>query len=276
MKELKYRNPAKLAQAMAEAMAGETGKPFFFVDPGAFVQTFLGVEVPGFPNMFMLMGPHTALGNIPRSIEHNVEWVTGLIKHMRERKLTRAECKVEAAKEWTDHVIRIADGLLSMEIDSWMTGINRNVEGKDTRSVARYTGSAPAYRERADAVAGKLDLVAFTTYPFFDYRTPAEVPDDYYSEARERAGVDDLRPDVMDEPLERFAVGDVAEAAEEEERVGFAVGGLEVVAGFERVGHFKHDGHCACSLGVDALDGQRFKGGQTHVGLSNSQRFKWL
>jgi cell division protease FtsH len=28
---------------MAEAMAGETGKPFFFVDPGAFVQTFLGV-----------------------------------------------------------------------------------------------------------------------------------------------------------------------------------------------------------------------------------------
>ena len=52
------------------------------------LQTFLGVEVPGFPNMFMLMGPHTALGNIPRSIEHNVEWVTGLIKHMRERKLT--------------------------------------------------------------------------------------------------------------------------------------------------------------------------------------------
>ena len=117
------------------------------------LQTFLGVEVPGFPNMFMLMGPHTALGNIPRSIEHNVEWVTGLIKHMRERKLTRAECKVEAAKEWTDHVIRIADGLLSMEVDSWMTGINRNVEGKNTRSVARYTGSAPAYRERADAVA---------------------------------------------------------------------------------------------------------------------------
>ena len=28
---------------MAEAMAGETGKPFFFVDPSAFVQTFIGV-----------------------------------------------------------------------------------------------------------------------------------------------------------------------------------------------------------------------------------------
>jgi hypothetical protein len=29
--------------------------------------------------MFMLMGPHTALGNIPRSIEHNVEWLANLI-----------------------------------------------------------------------------------------------------------------------------------------------------------------------------------------------------
>ena len=41
-------------------------------------ETFLGVMVDGFPNMLMLMGPHTALGNIPRSIEYNVDWVTGL------------------------------------------------------------------------------------------------------------------------------------------------------------------------------------------------------
>ena len=34
-----------------------------------------------------------------------------------------------------------------------MTGINRNIEGKDIRIVARYSGSAPAYRERCDAVA---------------------------------------------------------------------------------------------------------------------------
>ena len=33
------------------------------------------------------------------------------------------------------------------------TGINRNVEGKQIRTVARYSGSAPAYRARCDAVA---------------------------------------------------------------------------------------------------------------------------
>ncbi len=117
------------------------------------LQTFLGVQVAGFPNMFMLVGPHTALGNIPRSIEYNVEWVTGVLRYMKEHGLTRAECRPEEAKAWTDHVLALADGLLSMEIDSWMTGINRNVDGKDTRSVARYTGSAPAYRARCEEVA---------------------------------------------------------------------------------------------------------------------------
>ena len=34
-----------------------------------------------------------------------------------------------------------------------MTGVNSNVDGKQTRIVARYSGSAPAYRARCDAVA---------------------------------------------------------------------------------------------------------------------------
>ena len=103
--------------------------------------------------MFMLMGPHTALGNIPRSIEYNVEWVTGVIRHMREHGLTRAECSPEGVAAWTEHVKSLGVGLLSNEIDSWMTGINRNVEGKTERIIARYSGSAPAYRARCDAVA---------------------------------------------------------------------------------------------------------------------------
>ncbi len=54
-------------------------------------QTYLGVLVEGFPNMMMLIGPHTALGNIPRSIEYNVEWVTGLVRFAQEQGLTRVE-----------------------------------------------------------------------------------------------------------------------------------------------------------------------------------------
>jgi hypothetical protein len=79
--------------------------------------------------------------------------VTGLIRHAREHGLTRIEATAEGVASWTDHVKSLGVGLLSNEVNSWMTGINSNVEGKQTRIVARYSGSAPAYRARCDEVA---------------------------------------------------------------------------------------------------------------------------
>ncbi len=38
-------------------------------------------------------------------------------------------------------------------------------------------------------VTPALDLVAFTTYPFFDYESPADLPDDYYLEGAAQAGI---------------------------------------------------------------------------------------
>jgi cation diffusion facilitator CzcD-associated flavoprotein CzcO len=116
-------------------------------------ETYLGLMVHQFPNMMMLMGPHTALGNIPRSIEYSVDWVTGLVSYAHKHGLTRLEATPEGVASWTDHVKALGVGLLSNEVDSWMTGINRNVEGKATRIIARYSGSAPAYRARCDEVA---------------------------------------------------------------------------------------------------------------------------
>jgi cation diffusion facilitator CzcD-associated flavoprotein CzcO len=118
-------------------------------------ETYLGLMVDGFPNMMMLMGPHTALGNIPRSIEYSVDWVTGLLRFAQEQGLTLLDATPEGTAGWTDHVKALGVGLLSNEVDSWMTGINRNVEGKQTRIVARYSGSAPAYRAKCDEVAAK-------------------------------------------------------------------------------------------------------------------------
>ncbi len=116
-------------------------------------KTYLGVMVEGFPNMMMLMGPHTALGNIPRSIEYNVDWVTGIIRHARDHHLSCVAATPAGVESWTDHVKALGVGLLSNEVNSWMTGVNTNIEGKQTRVIARYSGSAPAYRARCDAVA---------------------------------------------------------------------------------------------------------------------------
>ena len=116
-------------------------------------ETYLGVMVDGFPNMMMLIGPHMALGNIPRSIEYNVDWVTDLLRHARDHKLTRLEATADGVTAWTDHVKSLGVGLLSNEVNSWMTGVNTNVEGKQIRIINRYSGSAPAYRARCDEVA---------------------------------------------------------------------------------------------------------------------------
>jgi cation diffusion facilitator CzcD-associated flavoprotein CzcO len=122
--------------------------------------TFLGILVDGFPNLMMVMGPHAGLGNFPRAVEFTSDWVTALIRYARQRGLTRIDATPDAAKSWTDHVIETNNGLLFNEFDSWMTGINRNVDGKEVRKVMRYSGGHPAFRKHceASAASGYRDL----------------------------------------------------------------------------------------------------------------------
>ena len=75
-----------------------------------------------------------------------------LIRFARDRDLTRIEATGAGAGAWTDHVIAASEGLLFTEVDSWMTGINRNVEGKQVRRIMRYSGGHPKFRERCEAV----------------------------------------------------------------------------------------------------------------------------
>ena len=116
-------------------------------------QTYLGVFVQGFPNMLMSMGPHAGLGNYTRTAEYSVEWVTGVVRHATEHGLTRVEATAEGVGEWTDYVLTLGQDQLMNEVGSWMTGVNRNVEGKQVPRVMRYSGGHPAYREHCDAVA---------------------------------------------------------------------------------------------------------------------------
>lgn len=65
------------------------------------IQTFLGLFVKGFPNMAMVMGPHQAYGNIPRSIEFAVESINRFMKYCKENEITYAEPKDDAVRRWT-------------------------------------------------------------------------------------------------------------------------------------------------------------------------------
>src|SRR6185312_3608135 len=56
-------------------------------------RTYLGLQPDGFPNLLMVLGPHTARGNITRAIEHGVEWLTGLLRFMKAHDYTRVETR---------------------------------------------------------------------------------------------------------------------------------------------------------------------------------------
>jgi cation diffusion facilitator CzcD-associated flavoprotein CzcO len=116
-------------------------------------RTYLGIQAEGYPNMLMILGPHTARGNIPRNIEQIVEWVTGLVKHIRDNGITRIEPRPQSCDDWEKHVRAAAAPLLSSKVASWQTGVNRNVEGRQVLRVLSYAGSAVKYQKTIDQVA---------------------------------------------------------------------------------------------------------------------------
>lgn len=104
-------------------------------------------------------------GNFPRSIEYAVNWVSDYIEFAQNRCILRTECTPEKVQEWTDHVHDCGQGLLANEIDSWMTGVNKNLAHKQKRSMTRYNGPGPGYRKRCDDVKARnySDLITVST-----------------------------------------------------------------------------------------------------------------
>ncbi|HEY8290284.1 MAG TPA: NAD(P)/FAD-dependent oxidoreductase [Acetobacteraceae bacterium] len=120
-------------------------------------KTYLGLQAEGFPNLLTLVGPHNSAArcNIPRCIEQNVEWVTDLLRYMTSNNYTRIEPLPDAESAWTGHVNELGNNMLYSNVNSWFTGINTNVAGKDTRRILQYNGGAPAYRAKCQDVAAK-------------------------------------------------------------------------------------------------------------------------
>jgi cation diffusion facilitator CzcD-associated flavoprotein CzcO len=116
-------------------------------------RTYLGWQPEGFPNLLMVLGPHTARGNITRAIEHGVESLTCLLQFMQTRNYTRVETRPEQVADWTETVVKAAEPLLASKVDSWQTGVNRNVEGRTVRRVLGYNGNGVHYRRKCEEVA---------------------------------------------------------------------------------------------------------------------------
>ena len=117
--------------------------------------TYLGLATAGFPNMFTLVGPHNAstFCNMPRCIEQNVEWVSAFLQQLFASDVRRVEVDIDAEDEWTEHVYESVQRMLFSKVDSWFMGVNKNIEGRDTRTFMLYVGGLPSYTELCDDVA---------------------------------------------------------------------------------------------------------------------------
>jgi cyclohexanone monooxygenase len=115
-------------------------------------QTYLGVSVHGFPNLFIITGPGSpsVLSNMIVSIEQHVEWIADCLEHLRGRDVTRIEAEAAAQRDWVAHVNEVADRTLFPRANSWYVGAN--IPGKP-RVFMPYVGGVGTYRQRCDEVA---------------------------------------------------------------------------------------------------------------------------
>jgi cation diffusion facilitator CzcD-associated flavoprotein CzcO len=119
--------------------------------------TFLGITVSGFPNMFMPTGPQSgsASTNFPRGIEIGVDWVTDLLQFAAKHDHNRVEATPEAEAEWSSYVAMLYEIMLLRNAQGWFTGYNSNVDGheKGTRRHVVFNAGTPKYRQKINAVA---------------------------------------------------------------------------------------------------------------------------
>ncbi|MEI4274033.1 NAD(P)/FAD-dependent oxidoreductase [Klenkia sp. LSe6-5] len=115
-------------------------------------ETFLGLMVEGFPNMFTTCGPNgpAALANIITISENDVDWIAELIGWMGQEGQTSVEPSERAETRWMDHVRELAAGSLVRKANTWWTGAN--VAGKP-RGLTMFVGGFHNYRAACQAVA---------------------------------------------------------------------------------------------------------------------------
>jgi cyclohexanone monooxygenase len=115
-------------------------------------QSYLGLGVAGFPNLFTVTGPlsPSVLANMPTAVEQHVDWIADCLTYLKAHDLKSIEATSDAQKEWTEHSDMVASQSLYPRANSWYLG--SNIPGKPRR-FGVYIGGFSNYRQRCETVA---------------------------------------------------------------------------------------------------------------------------
>ena len=111
---------------------------------------YMGTMTAGFPNMFMVLGPHGPFSNLPPAIEMQVEMIADLVAKATREDLASIEISNEAEAAWVNHCDELAAGSLFSQVDSWIFGAN--IPGKKRTLVFYFGGVGQFRKEAADLI----------------------------------------------------------------------------------------------------------------------------
>ena len=102
---------------VGQAVKGRGGKTMDEVWQGS-PNAYLGTSIPGFPNLFMLLGPNTGLGHSSMiyMIESQIEHVIDALAEMRRHDADTVEVREDAAREFNAEIDKRHEGAV------WNTG----------------------------------------------------------------------------------------------------------------------------------------------------------
>jgi len=116
------------------------------------VRTTMGLQVHGYPNLFMTMAPFSpaaAFCNVPTCLQQQVDWISDCIAFVRQQGRHSIEPSAEAEAKWVAHHDELANMTLVPKTNSWYMG--SNVKGKPRRLLA-YAGGVGTYRAKCEEV----------------------------------------------------------------------------------------------------------------------------
>ncbi|CQD22365.1 flavoprotein involved in K+ transport [Mycolicibacterium conceptionense] len=108
--------------------------------------TYLGLGVPGFPNLFNIAGPGapSVLANMVLHSELHLNWVADAIAYLDAHGAPAIEARADAAAEWVAECTRRAAATLMPQANSWYLGAN--IPGKP-RVFMPFVGGFGVYGE---------------------------------------------------------------------------------------------------------------------------------
>jgi acetone monooxygenase len=117
----------------------------------ASLRTTVGMQVHGFPNMFMTMAPFApaaAICNVPVCVDQQCNWIADTIAFVRKRGLKSIQPSAETEAAWMRHHSAVSEPtLLGQNKQSWYR--RKAADGSD-RELLAYMGGIPRYREFCD------------------------------------------------------------------------------------------------------------------------------